>query len=87
MTFCGNIVELIEKKKVYRDSDFVLWENTNINENFDNARGIEVYIEKNLVKELMNQKPIIIIDAAIGKTKQGDQIGMLFIKKNKNVYG
>ncbi|MHA1805756.1 MAG: hypothetical protein ACTSU4_14665 [Promethearchaeota archaeon] len=87
MTFCGNIVELIEKKKVYRDSDFVLWENTNINENFDNARGIEVYIEKNLVKELMNQKPMIIIDAAIGKTKQGDQIGMLFIKKNKNVYG
>ncbi|MHA1688431.1 MAG: hypothetical protein ACTSYC_04715 [Promethearchaeota archaeon] len=84
MTFCGNVVELVEKKKVYQDNEFVSWKNTNLNEIFNEPFDIEVFIEKKLLNEL-NQKPMIIIDAAIGETENG-QIGMLFIKKNKDVY-
>jgi len=85
MTFCGNFIELIEKKKVYHDSDFLLWENTNLNENLRNKIDLEIYIEKQLINEL-NEKPVVIVDAAIGETEQG-KIGMLFIKKEKDVYG
>lgn len=85
MTFCGNLVELIEKKKVYKDSDFLRWENTNLTQILRDKVDIEVYIEKQLINEL-NEKPMVIIDAAIGQTGEGE-IGMLFIKKEQNVYG
>ncbi len=63
----------------------MLWENTNIAEFFKDSMNIEVYVEKKLVNEFQ-EKPIVIIDAAIGQTGEG-QIGMLFIKKEQNVYG
>lgn len=46
MSFCGNVVELVEKYKVYNDNDFIEWENTNLYDKINNCLEIEVYIEK-----------------------------------------
>ena len=85
MSFCGNIVELVEKYKVYNDNDFIEWKNTNIHEELDNDLEIEVYIEKKIIPEL-EKKPLIIIDAAIGEVS-GNKVGILFMKKDSSVYG
>ena len=86
MVFCGNVVELVEKKKVIKDEDFIQWRDTNINEifNYDEII-IEVFIEKTIIPEL-ELKPLILIDIATSQIN-GKRIGMLFIKKNSNVYG
>ncbi|MFW9947417.1 MAG: hypothetical protein ACFFDX_11400 [Candidatus Odinarchaeota archaeon] len=85
MSFCGNIVELVEKYKVYNDNDFIEWKNTNIYEKLKNFLEIEVYIEKKINPQLA-KKPLIIIDAAIGEVS-GNKVGILFMKKESNVYG
>ncbi len=46
---------------------------------------IEVYIEKVIIPELINQQ-FILIDAAVGKLQNGQKFGLLFIKKENNVY-
>ncbi len=85
MCFCGNFVELVEKHKLLDDHDFVEWKDIDIeNENFKNQR-VEIYIEKEIIPEL-EKKPLIIVDAAIGEV-EGKKVGLLFIKKNSNVYG
>ena len=85
MSFCGNIIELVEKYKVYNDNDFIGWKNTNIYEKLNNDLEIEVYIEKKIIPQL-EKKPLIIIDAAIGEVS-GNKVGILFMKKDSNVYG
>ncbi|MFX0060136.1 MAG: hypothetical protein ACFE8J_17705 [Candidatus Heimdallarchaeota archaeon] len=85
MSFCGNVVELVEKYKVYNDSDFIEWKNTNIYDKINNCLEIEVYIEKKIIPQL-EKKPLIIIDAAIGEVR-GNKVGILFMKKDSNVYG
>ncbi len=47
---------------------------------------MEVYIEKELLPEL-NQKNLILIDAVIGNGEDGEMFGLLFMKKEKDVYG
>ncbi|TKJ25454.1 MAG: hypothetical protein CEE42_07560 [Promethearchaeota archaeon Loki_b31] len=85
MCFCGNFVELVEKYKLLDDHDFVEWKDIDIeNENFKDQL-VEVYIEKEIIPEL-EKKPLIIVDAAIGEV-EGKKVGLLFIKKNSNVYG
>ena len=86
MAFCGNVIELIEMHKILDDKeDFIKWTE------FDNISSsvgakLQVYIEKNELNELM-KKNIIVIDALIGETKNNEKIGLLFIKKDNNVYG
>lgn len=86
MAFCGNIVELVERDKVLEDGGFIRCPNTNINVNSKDNLDIEVYVEKTLISEL-EEKPLIIIDAAIGEIKGGEKIGMLLMKKENDVYG
>lgn len=80
MTACGNVVELVKKSKIKRElSDFILWKRKN------NGRDLEVYIEKEIIPEL-KQKKKLEIDVALGEIK-GNSIGILFLKKDSNVYG
>ena len=80
MAFCGNVIELVEKYKVLDEKDdFIQWKEIEGNPN------IEVYIENDLVSEFM-EKELILIDVAIGELN-GEQIGLLFIKKQEDVYG
>ncbi len=85
MSLCGNFVELVEKFKLLDDNDFVKLNDTNIENEQFKAEHIEVYIEKNIIPEL-EEKPLTIVDAAVGEVK-GKKVGVLFIKKNSNVYG
>lgn len=80
MTFCGNVLELIERERITESPfEFVRWRD------IINNGDIDVYIEKSIIPEL-SQKEEMIIDAAIGEIN-GKRIGMLFIKKDQNVYG
>jgi hypothetical protein len=85
MSFCGNFVEMVDKSKVDRDTDFILWEDTNLDENEFRKDEIEVYIEKSIIPEL-EEKSLIIIDAAQGEL-DNRTVGVLFIKKESDVYG
>ena len=81
MAVCGNMLELVEKHKILNEEEnFVKW--TKFKENNDK---IEVYIEKDIMPELINQH-FILIDAAVGKLQNGEKFGMLFIKKDDDVY-
>ena len=81
MDICGNILELVEKHKILNEEEnFAKW--TEFEGNIDK---IEVYIEKVIIPELINQK-FILIDAAVGKLHNGEKFGLLFIKKDDNVY-
>lgn len=84
MAVCGNFVELIEAHKVRDDDDFILW-NSNQYEDHDASLDFEVYIENKIVEEL-SHKQLLLIDAAIGKV-EGKEVGMLFIKSDKDKYG
>jgi len=85
MSLNGNFVELVEKFKLLDDDDFVKLKDTDIaNEQFK-VEHIEVYIEKLIIPEL-EEKPLTIVDVAVGEVK-GKKVGLLFIKKNSNVYG
>jgi hypothetical protein len=80
MAFCGNVIELVEKHKVIDEKEeFLQWKDIEGNPN------IEVYIENDLISEF-EDKRIILIDVAIGELNE-EQIGLLFIKKQKDVYG
>jgi len=71
---------LVNKNKIRNDSEpFILWKNVEGNP------PINVFIEERLIPEL-EQKPELLIDAAMGEIK-GKDYGMLFIKKSANVYG
>lgn len=85
MSFCGNIVELVEKYKVVNDMDFILWNDTNIENNDSGIEKIEIYIEEKILEEL-EIKPLIIIDAVTRETEDS-KVGMLFMKKESHVYG
>lgn len=85
MSFCGNIVELVEKYKVVNDMDFILWNDTNIENNDSEIEKIEIYIEEKILEEL-EIKPLIIIDAVTRETEDS-KVGMLFMKKESHVYG
>ena len=85
MAFCGNVIELVEMHKILDDKEeFIKWTE------FDNIASVganlQVYIEKSLINELMKNN-LILIDALIGETKNSEKIGLLFIKKDNNVYG
>ena len=85
MFLCGNFVELVEKYKLLEDYDFIKLRDTDIeNEQFKNEH-IDVYVENNIIPEL-EEKPLTIVDAAVGEVK-GKKVGVLFIKKNSNLYG
>lgn len=85
MSFCGNFVEMVDKYKVETDSDFILWSDTNLDEIKFKESEIEVYIEGSIIPEL-EEKSMVIIDAAKGEVKN-QTVGVLFIKKESNVYG
>jgi hypothetical protein len=85
MSFCGNFVEMVEKHKVDEDMDFILWSDTNLDDEKVKKAEIEVYIEKSIIPEL-EEKSLIIIDAAKGEISN-KTVGVLFIKKDSNVYG
>ncbi len=72
--FCDNVVELAEKQKILEDGAFERW--IQENENYIT----ELYVEKKLINELQN-KELILIDAIIWKTMDGEQ-GLLFIRKD-----
>ena len=85
MAFCGNVIELVEMHKILDDKEeFIKWIE------FDNissvSANLQVYIEKSLINELLKNN-LIVIDAIIGETKNSEKIGLLFIKKENNVYG
>ena len=84
LSFCGNVLELVEKQKIHDDSEFIQW--TEFEEISLDYPNVEVYIEKELLPEL-NQKNLILIDAVIGKGGDGETFGLLFMKKEKDVYG
>ena len=78
--FCGNVVELVEKHKVLDESiKFIPWNDDN------KYNDVEIYIEESIIPELTNEA-LITIDVAIGLIK-GEKFGLLFIKKDPNVYG
>ena len=85
MSLCGNFVELVEKFKLLDDNDFVKLKDTEIENEQFKVEHIEVYIEKLIIPEL-EEKPLTIVDVAVGEVK-GRKVGLLFIKKNSNVYG
>lgn len=85
MSFCGNFVEMVEKHKVDEDMDFILWLDTNLDDEKVKKAEIEVYVEKSIIPEL-EEKSLIIIDAAKGEISN-KTVGVLFIKKDSNVYG
>lgn len=85
MSFCGNFVEMVDKHKVENDSDFILWSDTNLDEIKFKESEIEVFIEGSIIPEL-EEKSMVIIDAAKGEVKNRT-VGVLFIKKESNVYG
>ena len=84
MSFCGNVVELVEKDKVVNDMDFFQWNDTNIGNYHSEIEKVEIYIEEKVLEELEN-KPMVIIDAVTKETKDS-KVGMLFMKKESNVY-
>jgi len=85
MSLCGNFIELVENFKLLDDDDFVKLKDADIENVQFKAVHIEVYIEKKIILELEG-KQLTIVDAAVGEVK-GKKVGLLFIKKNSNVYG
>lgn len=84
MAFCGNVLELVEKQKVLDDSEeFFHW--NEIEGVSSEYPDIDVYIESSLIPELMEKK-FLLIDAVVGEVK-GGKIGLLFLKKENDVYG
>ena len=81
MSFCGNVLELVEKEKVLEGyPEFIQW--TDI----DGDGDIEVYLEKSIIPELKEQG-LVVIDAIISDIK-GKKVGLLFMKKlNNDTYG
>ena len=80
MAFCGNVVELVEKFKIIEEKgDFIQWKE------IMGDPQVEVYIETNLIPEF-KELDLLLIDVAIGQIN-GEKIGMLFIKKQNDVYG
>ena len=80
MAFCGNVLELVEKHKVLDDKEeFIQYDE------IEGSPSIEVFFENKIISEFM-EKDLMLIDMAIGELN-GEQIGLLFIKKEKDVYG
>jgi len=84
MSFCGNVLELVEKLKIIEDtSDFIQWNN------IEGDPGVEVFIEESILPELESETAeVLLIDAVVGTLPNGEKMGMLFLKNpNKDVYG
>ncbi|MFX0071393.1 MAG: hypothetical protein ACFFAO_09920 [Candidatus Hermodarchaeota archaeon] len=80
MAFCGNVVELVEKHKIYDDKEeFIEWTE------FKDQSNVKVFIENNILPELL-EKDFILIDVAVGEV-DGNKVGLFFIKKREDVYG
>lgn len=81
MSFCGNVLELVEKNKVLDGyPEFVQWND------LDEGIGIEVYMEKSIIPEL-KERGLIVIDTILSEIK-GKEVGLLFMKKlNDKTYG
>lgn len=81
MSFCGNVLELVEKQKVLESyPEFVKWDD------IDQKIGIEVFLEKTIIPEL-EEKGLIVIDAILSEIK-GKKMGLLLMKKLDNTtYG
>jgi len=80
MSFCGNVLELVKKYKIFDDKEeFIQW--TDI----ENDPDIEVYIEESIFAEI-KADDLILIDAVFGEVN-GKKTAYMFMKKNKNVYG
>lgn len=85
MAFCGNAIELVELHKILDDKEeFIKW--TEFDSISSVGANLQVYIEKNELNDL-KKKNLIVIDAYIAETKTSEKIGLLFIKKENNVYG
>ena len=85
MAFCGNAIELVELHKILDDKEeFIKW--TEFDSISSVGANLQVYIEKNELNDL-KKKNRIVIDAYIAETKTSEKIGLLFIKKENNVYG
>ncbi|NHJ20003.1 MAG: hypothetical protein EAX91_03595 [Candidatus Lokiarchaeota archaeon] len=85
MCFCGNVVELVEQHKILNDDDFIQLNDSEIENKQMKTKPINVYIEKKIIDEFEAQ-PLTIVDVAVGDI-DGKKVGMLFIKKNLDVYG
>jgi len=71
---------VVDKNKILNDSHlFILWDDVEGNP------PIEIFIEDQVMDEV-EQKPELLIDAVIGEIKD-KEYGMLFIKKDSNIYG
>ena len=81
MAFCGNVIELVEKKKVLDGyPEFVKYNN------ISSDSSVEVYVEKSILPEL-EQKELILVDA-IQSESNGKKVGLLFMKRlNDDTYG
>lgn len=81
MTFCGNVLELVEKHNVLDGyPEFIKWND------FEEDYDLEVYMEKSIIPELKDQG-LIVIDAILSEIN-GKKMGMLFMKRlNNKVYG
>ena len=80
MSFCGNVLELVEKYKIFEDKEeFIQW--TEI----ENDPDIEVFIEEKVLPEIQADD-LVFIDAIIADMK-GEKTAFLFMRKNKDVYG
>ena len=84
MSFCGNVLELVEKHSVLDDTtEFIQWSE---DEDVKNYPDIEVFVEKNILPELQKQEQILI-DALLWESPAGDKMGILFAKNDKDTYG
>lgn len=82
-SFCGNVLELVEKYKILDQAEeFIRWSGN------DYDPKIEFYVEKNIISELEKEKENnLLIDAAVGDLMNGSKMGMLFLRKKAEVYG
>ena len=86
MAFCGNVVDLVEKHKVLDDKEeFVKWKRFDgINPDDSN---LQVYIEKSIVPEFKTKDIVKIDKFSYNCMESGEQLTLLFIKHDNDVYG
>ena len=86
MAFCGNVVDLVEKHKVLDDKeDFVRWKRFDGISHHDS--NLQVYIEKNVVPEFKTRDSLRIELITYNTAESAEQVNLLFIKKDNDVYG
>ena len=86
MAFCGNVVDLVEKHKVLDDKEeFVKWKR------FDGITpddsNLQVYIEKSIIPDFKTRDSLRIELITYKTAESAEQVSLLFIKNDNNVYG